>query len=141
MTMRSDCHGLDPDTEPKTDFNPDQTLLRAFSERTTTMLKVTYSGFHFRSEGMSWLKISTPAIVPVQPSQYFMPYWNRLPRLRAASTAKRHLLWLGVARCAVEGVPIPKRRGCCKRMMCEHHVQASPGLARMQHTRDRCAST
>jgi len=75
--------------------------VRAFSERTTTIEKVTYSGFHCRSDGMFWLTMSTPTIVPVSPTQYFTPYWNRLPRLRAG-IAKRHLLcWLGVAWCAM----------------------------------------
>ena len=66
-------------------------MVRAFSEK-TTIEKVTYSGFHCRTDGMSWLAISTPTIVPVTPTQYFTPYWNRLPRLRAAEIAKRHLL-------------------------------------------------
>ena len=99
------------------------TLMRAFSERTTTILKVTYSGFHFRSDGMSWLRISTPAIVPVHPTQYFRPYWNRLPRLRAAQRSRSvtcySLAWRGVR---WHAMPIPQRVGRCRRMMFEPHM-------------------
>ena len=56
----------------------------------TTIVKVRYSGFHFRIDGMSWLVMSTPASVPVQPIQYFMPNWNSLPRLTQQGVARRH---------------------------------------------------
>ena len=46
------------------------------------MVKVTYSGFHCRRDGISWLVMSTPIRVPVQPTQYLSPNCHSLPRLR-----------------------------------------------------------
>ena len=55
---------------------------RTFSDRMTTMVKMTYSGFQGRRDGTSWLSHTMPTRLAEQPNQYFAANWNRRPRLR-----------------------------------------------------------
>ena len=46
------------------------------------MVKMTYSGFHGRSAGTSWLSHRMPTRDAEQPNQYLAANWNSRPRLR-----------------------------------------------------------